>query len=449
MLRRLLPALILALCLPLTSAPAGAQTVAEHEWDLVARLNRLRYEAGLDALIVRDDLRRMARTWSERMTAENRLRHNPELFTLARTLIPTTQVAGENVARASTVPRMHDAWAASPGHRANMLGDYRYVGVGVAGQYWGTQVFVRAPAGLIGVTRVPVRRLSGPNAVETALAVSRATVADASADALVVARLDVFADALVGAPLAGAGGGPVLLTDPADVPDSVVREARRVLRPSGAVYLMGGPAALAPGVEARFLAAGMRVHRVAGRDRFETAAHAATVLNPAPSQVLLASGEHFADALSAGVPAAVHRLPIVLTMRDALPPATGVYLASRPTARRTVIGGEAAISHAVAAQAGAADRVAGSNRYATSVRIAERWFPQPAALWVATGDRHQDPLVAVPGAARERRPLLLVPAGGERTLYDYSRVHVGALREATAVGGLTGVREPVLSLLFN
>lgn len=429
--------------------PAGAQTVAGHEWDLVARLNQLRYEAGLDALVVRADLRGLAREWSAQMARENRLYHNPDVVGRVTALMPSRERVAENVARAATASRLHELWRDSPTHHTNMMGAYRYVGIGLAGQYWGTQVFVQAPPGLPGETRVPVRRVAAGDPIATALAVSRAEVAGDGAEAVVVARADLYPDALVGAPLAGANRGPVLLSESAEVTDEVVEEAERVLSPTGVVYLMGGPSALSPAVEARFLATGMRVQRVSGRDRFETAAKAATLLNPAPEEILVASGENFADALSASVPAAVHTMPIVLTLRDGVPPATALYLSSFPAARRTVIGGPAAVSESTAAEAGQTARVAGPNRYATAVRLAERWFPEPEGVWVATGDRHQDPLIAAPAAARARQPLLLASATGERTLYDYSRMHIARLRGATVVGDQASVRDPVLSLLFN
>ena len=440
----------LALLLLLVSVvPAGGLDIVDQEWDLVALVNRSRFDAGLEPLVVRADVRAIARTWSATMAATGHLAHNRQVFSQVRAVIPSANAVGENVARASDAARVHQLWTESAPHHANMLGGFRYLGAGAAGELWATAVFVGAPAGLPGITRVPVRRLAGADAIDTALVVSRATVADRAADALVVARADHFADALVGAPLAGANGGPVLLAARDGVRDAVVREARRVLRSTGTIYLMGGPGALSPALEAAFAAQGLRTQRVAGMDRYQTAVKAAALLAPAPATVLLASGEAFPDALSAGVPAAVHRMPVLLTGRDALPPPTVAYLEAHRAARRVVVGGPAAVSEAVARRAGAAERVAGSNRYATAVRVAQRWFPSPGGVWAATGERHQDALVGVPAAARSRQPLLLLPPAGERTLYDYSRQVLRGLGQATAVGGPAGVREPVLSLLFN
>lgn len=46
------------------------------------------------------------------------------------------------------------------------------------------------------------QRLSGPTRIDTAIATSQASFADGSADAVVLARADVFADALSGTALA-------------------------------------------------------------------------------------------------------------------------------------------------------------------------------------------------------------------------------------------------------
>src|SRR5438046_170457 len=84
-----------------------------------------------------------------------------------------------------------------------------------------------------------------------------------------------LADALAGGPLAAVNGGPVLLTPPDAVPPDELAEARRVLRPGGTVFLLGGERALSPAIEAAFTTAGLTVRRVAGADRYETAVEVA------------------------------------------------------------------------------------------------------------------------------------------------------------------------------
>lgn len=53
---------------------------------------------------------------------------------------------GENVGRGGTVESLHSAFMASPGHAANILGDYNYVGIGTGnkdGYLYVTVVFMK------------------------------------------------------------------------------------------------------------------------------------------------------------------------------------------------------------------------------------------------------------------------------------------------------------------
>jgi uncharacterized protein YkwD len=132
-------ATVVALALPASAADAGA------EGDFVSRINAARSAAGLAPLSVAPDLVAVARAHSSDMAAKNTLFHNPNLATDV-----TNWVAiGENVGVGGTVAAIHDAFMASPAHRANILkSTYTQVGVGVVaagGNLWVTEVF-RTPA---------------------------------------------------------------------------------------------------------------------------------------------------------------------------------------------------------------------------------------------------------------------------------------------------------------
>jgi putative cell wall-binding protein len=156
-----------------------------------------------------------------------------------------------------------------------------------------------------------------------------------------------------------------------------------------------------------------RSDRVAGQDRFETAALLAerAAQGMQVQRVWIATGANFPDALAA----AAAGEPVLLVTVDTLP---------RPAARAlgrmnpdTVIaaGGRSAISEAVldaAAEAAGAnkDRAAGTQRFATAAAIARKVHPDAAAVdivWLATGSDFPDALAAGPVAATEGAPLLL------------------------------------------
>jgi putative cell wall-binding protein len=182
------------------------------------------------------------------------------------------------------------------------------------------------------------------------------------------------------------------------------------------IFVVGGPAAVSVEVEAQ-LDAWAPVERVAGPDRYATAAEVSrrffpAGLSPDYPAVMVASGEGFPDALSASsVSAAVPQNPVLLTRRDQLPAATSSELARLRPASVLVVGGAAAVSESVTgalATLGSVRRYAGPDRYATAAEVATGLWSDAPLLFVASGETYADALVA--GAAG--RPLLLVPQEG-------------------------------------
>ena len=140
------------------------------------------------------------------------------------------------------------------------------------------------------------QRVAGEDRIATAVAISQANH-DAAAT-VVVARADEAADALAGGPLASALGAPLLLTGRDALPAVVAEELTRL----GARHavVLGGTAAVAPAVVAQVEAAGLRVRRLAGADRFATAAAIAGDLGHRDLVVLAAGDGTMADALAGG-----------------------------------------------------------------------------------------------------------------------------------------------------
>lgn len=398
-----------------------------------------------------DGARRIARKWSTTMAAQGQLSHNPDLVTQLEEHFSDFNRAGENVGRGNDPREIHLSFMDSPGHRANILGAFRYTGVGVVhsgGRMWVTVDFVEQPHPAPFVVRVPVTRLAGASDSDTSILLSRRLAAD-SAAGVVVARVDDFADALSGSALAARHRGPLLLSPPNAAPANLVEEAARVLAPDGTVFLLGGPSALAPQIEVQFAAAGMRVVRLAGADRFGTATAVAPHVNPDPAEVLLVSGVSFADAVVAGAPAGANGSPVLLLGPDSLPPSTELYLASRPDTRRVLVGGPASVSDAAAQQSGATERVFGADRFATSVAVAKKWFPSATRLAVASGGRFQDALVASAEAGRDAFPVVLASSPVPEATYAYIAGQSARWGSALAVGRSSEITDEAVVLLFS
>lgn len=308
-----------------------------------------------------------------------------------------------------------------------------------------------------GPLRVPLR-LHGRDRIATAVAVSRNAFPE-GADVAVVATARDFPDALAAAGLADAGGGgPVLLTGPDALAPSVAAEIRR-LDPSR-VYVLGGVRALGDRVadQLRSIVGPGAVERLAGADRFATAAAAAREgvrLRGAPADaVLLATAGHFADALAAGPLAAAGDAPLLLTRPDALPEATRAAIGDLDPRQVIAIGGSAAIREAtLRAAAGTREtsRLAGHDRYETAAAVLGVVAAADGpvrSLVVASGEDFPDALGAGPAVAARGGALLLT---GGRALPSSTRA---ALEDADLeflrlAGGPAAVSDAVAAAILD
>jgi hypothetical protein len=116
-------------------------------------MNRDRAARRLAALSRHDGLSEIARAHSTQMATLSVLEHSVQLGRTVAGVISTFRLVAENVGSGPTAIAVHDAFMRSEAHRANILGDFNLVGVGVAadagGQLWVTEIFVKdstAPA---------------------------------------------------------------------------------------------------------------------------------------------------------------------------------------------------------------------------------------------------------------------------------------------------------------
>lgn len=135
--RHLLPAALVAVVLAVLGAvavpgQAEASTTTTMEWQFFSKLNSYRSHHGKAALRMSTRAVEVARDWSSTMARANWLYHNPQMVRDLERIAPRYRTVGENVGYGWSVSSLHDAFAASAEHRANMLDSrYDYVGIGV------------------------------------------------------------------------------------------------------------------------------------------------------------------------------------------------------------------------------------------------------------------------------------------------------------------------------
>lgn len=152
------------------------------------------------------------------------------------------------------------------------------------------------------------------------------------------------------------------------------------------------------------------VNRLAGQDRYETAARIAQGGWTSSYYAVIASGEDFPDALCGTPLAGKYNAPILLNSRYSLENQTRYTLSKLDVKSVFIIGGTGVISYDVEQEIRNMEinvtRIAGSDRYETSVKVAEKLGYASQAV-VATGENFPDALSAASIAAMKGYPILL------------------------------------------
>ena len=226
-----------------------------------------------------------------------------------------------------------------------------------------------------------------------------------------------FPDALGATALAASLDAPLLLLHDGFIAEAIFEELERL--GTEEVTILGGGDVVEASGEYHLAERGIEARRIAGPDRYSTAAEVARELGPPPAgQAVIASGEFSADALSAGnLSAGPDRLPVLLASMGDVPDVTMDALRDLGVREIMLIGGTGILNPAVENELTAAGmavaRFAGPNRFATSARVATDAFARldspEVPLVMAVGTAFADALAAGPLIARLGGVLLLVP----------------------------------------
>lgn len=196
-----------------------------------------------------------------------------------------------------------------------------------------------------------VDRISGADRYQTA----RLVVADAflgpskpPVTSAYLATARNYPDALSAAAAAGAKGEPVLLVD--GLAGSVDSATRELISRLGiaTVTIAGGTAVVSPGVESSLHAAGLKVVREGGSDRFQTSQLVSeNAFATGAPEVFMATGFQFPDALAGAALAGLRRSPLYVVPPTCVPARVLSDIASSGASGITLLGGASALSDSV------------------------------------------------------------------------------------------------------
>lgn len=262
-----------------------------------------------------------------------------------------------------------------------------------------------------------VERIHGPDRYGTAAAISSTWAP--GVDVVYLASGLNYPDAMPAGALGGMNDAPVLLTRTSSLPTATMAELSR-LTPAR-IVIMGGPDTISESLVDDLQGYAQadtpdEVSRIAGPDRYATAAEAALTYPSGVQVAYIAKGSDFPDALAAASRGGALDSPVLLTRTDALPATTIAALEHLDADQIIVLGGTASVSDTVVTEleaytAGTVTRVAGDNRYGTAAALSGDYAPGVNAVFVATGEVFADSMSGAPISVSIGGPIVLTEPG--------------------------------------
>ncbi|MGG3571978.1 N-acetylmuramoyl-L-alanine amidase [Bacillus gobiensis] len=288
-----------------------------------------------------------------------------------------------------------------------------------------------------------VERLDGASRYQVAVNVSEKGWN--SADTVIVANGNAYADVLAASPLAYLHNAPILLTEN----NKLTGPTRDRIKQLGAkkVIIIGGDISVQRNVEHEINKLVGSVERIGGASRYQVAENIAGKL-PNQSKAVIANGTAYADSLAIASYAARNKIPILLTTSGAIPQPTLDAMRNKGTSSTIVVGGEISVEKSVYDQLPSPTRIGGASRFEVASNIADKYYSSSKESFISNGYAYADALSGSVLAAKQNRPMLFTDA---KTLPEKTKDVIGLknINSFTVLGGTISVQTNVMNQLNN
>ena len=280
-------------------------------------------------------------------------------------------------------------------------------------------------------------RIDGTDRIETGINISKKYYDKAKT--VIVVRHDLFPDSMTASVLAKLKDAPILLNPTNKLDPRVAAEIKRL----GAeeVIIVGGPDSISENVRGDLKAydKDKDVERIAGVDRYGTSemvARRVVGITGKKYTGVVASGQVFPDALSVGTFASRDGYPILLVKKDMVPVQVERAIKDLEIKKTYIAGGTNTISKLTEAKLpSVVERMAGKDRYETSVAIAKSKFKDSKDAFIASGEEFADALVISPVSGKYNRPTLLASRNKTSNALVKKYISDTRMHTITAIGG--------------
>ena len=252
-----------------------------------------------------------------------------------------------------------------------------------------------------------VTRYDGINRYETAAKVCEDGWQQDTPYAVIV-NGDNFPDAMSAAPLAKKYNAPILLTEANTLNPYTSSELSRLNVQN--VFIIGGQAVVSQSIEDALKARGIKVTRLAGQDRYDTALQVAAKLGK-PKEIAVVNADDFHDGMSIASIAAIKGMPIILTSKDYMPTSVQNYLKSNNKVNQVyVVGGTDEISNNIFSLIPNAKRIGNGDVYSRNVDVIDAFKSElnMSTIYIASAKNFPDSLAASALAPKTSSPVIFV-----------------------------------------
>lgn len=256
------------------------------------------------------------------------------------------------------------------------------------------------------------KRLAGADRYETALEIAWGSFPD-GAETVLLTGGELAADALAAIPLAHKHQAPLLLTPAQMLPEKVLTGIQNLKAEN--VLIIGGEGIVAKAVEGELKSKGLKVERLSGKDRYETAYWIAKRLNNQGKAVLLRGDTEasFPHALSISPWAGYHGVPILfLDGAGNLPEMTAKAIQELNVEETLLVGEQGALPASLKSLLPGVQIYSGKDIYETNRQVLNQLQPQPTKIYLTTGSNFADALAGGAMAAQANGWILLTDQGG-------------------------------------
>ena len=228
-------------------------------------------------------------------------------------------------------------------------------------------------APVMAATTTSNEEIIGKNRTETAVKISQDGWK--SAETVILVNDSAIPDALTATPLAYAKNAPILLTGK----DGLSKETADEIKRLGAkdVIMIGGDAVLTSKVEEGLKALKLKVDRIKGSTREETALAIAKRLDGIKdvSEIAVVNGvTGLADAVSVAAAAAEKGMPILLANPKSGLTLVEKFIKDESIKSSFIIGGDKVVSNEIAKNLPGKQRIEGANRNETNAKVIEKFY---------------------------------------------------------------------------